>query len=140
LIHLRPKEIALKFEQKHQMKISHGVIKRQLLVMGYRYRKLSKQLPTGEYLNRDKQFQVIFTLVALMGLSTPILSIDCKKKERLGNLYRAGKCFSQAPVKVYDHDYDYLSTGKIIPHGIYDLQHNKGYVTIGNSYECLDLI
>lgn len=101
-IHLKPKEIALKLEEKHQIKISHGMIKRQLSAMNYKYRKLSKQLPTGNYSNRDKQFQVIFTLVAIMSLNTPILSIDCKKKERLGNFYREGKCYSQAPIKVYD--------------------------------------
>jgi hypothetical protein len=139
-IHLKPKEIALKLAEKYQIKISHGMIKRQLLAMNYKYRKLSKQLPTGNYSNRDKQFQIIFTLVAIMSLNTPILSIDCKKKERLGNLYRDGKCFSQAPIKVYDHDYDYLATGKVIPHGIYDLQRNQGYITIGNSHETAEFI
>jgi hypothetical protein len=116
------------------------MIKRQLLAMNYKYGKLSKQLATGNYSNRDKQFQIIFTLVAIMGLNTPILSIDCKKKERIGNLYREGKCYSQAPIKVYDHDYEYLATGKIIPHGIYDLQHNKGYITLGNSHETAEFI
>jgi Rhodopirellula transposase DDE domain len=141
-IPLKPKEIALKFEEEYQIKISHGMVKRQLLAMNFKYRKLSKQLATGKYSNRDKQFQIIFTnelfpgrLVAVMSLKTPVLSIDCKKKERLGNLYRAGKCYAQAPVKVYDHDYDYLATGKVIPHGIYDLQRNEGYISLGNSHE-----
>jgi hypothetical protein len=139
-IHLKPKEIALKLKEKHQINISHRMIKRQLLAMNYKYRKLSKQLSTGTYSNRDKQFQIIFTLVAIMSLNTPILSIDCKKKERLGNFYREGKCYSQAPIKVYDHDYDYLKTGKVIPHGIYDLQRNEGYISIGNSHETAEFI
>lgn len=62
------------------------------------------------------------------------------KRERLGNLYREGKCYSQAPIKVFDHDYDYLSEGKVIPHGIYDLQTNKGYISIGNSAETADFV
>lgn len=38
------------------------------------------------------------------------------------------------------HDYDYLSEGKVIPHGIYDLQINKGYISIGNSAETADFV
>lgn len=139
-IHLRPKEIATKFEQEHGIKISHGLVKRQLLGMNFRYRKLSKNLPTGKYENRDKQFKVIFGLVAIMSQQTPVISIDCKKKENLGNLYRDGKCYATEAVKVYDHDYQYLAEGKIIPHGIYDLQRNEGYVSIGNSHETAEFI
>ncbi len=75
-----------------------------------------------------------------MSLNTPILSIDCKKKERLGNLYRAGKCYTTGPVKVFDHDYHYLSQGNVIPHGIYDLLRNEGYLSIGNSHETAEFI
>ena len=74
-------------------------------------------------------------MVLVMGLQSPVLSMDCKKKERLGNLYRGGKCFCTQAVKVYGHDYEHLSEGKVIPHGIYDLQANKGYVSIGASSE-----
>lgn len=38
------------------------------------------------------------------------------------------------------HDYEYLSEGKVIPHGIYDLQANKGYISIGNSAETADFV
>ena len=139
-IHLKPKEIAKIFEEKHSIKISHGMIKRQLISMNFKYRKLSKQLPTGKCQDRDIQFKIIFGLVAMMSLKSPIISIDCKKKERIGNLYRDGKCYTQGIVKVYDHDYDYLANGKIIPHGIYDLQRNEGYISIGNSHETAEFI
>jgi hypothetical protein len=49
--------------------------------------------------------------------------------------YRDGKCFMQGQIEVYDHDYEHLATGKVIPHGIYDLQRNEGFITIGNSHE-----
>ena len=58
----------------------------------------------------------------------------------MGNFYRDGKCYTQAPIKVYDHDYEYLSEGKVIPHGIYDMQANKGYISIGNSTETADFV
>ena len=69
-----------------------------------------------------------------------LISIDCKKKERLGNLYREGKVFSTGLIAVYDHDYHYLAEGAVIPHGIYDLHRNEGYISIGNSHETAEFI
>ena len=79
-------------------------------------------------------------LVLLTSLQSPVLSIDCKKKERLGNLYRAGKCYCTRAANVYDHDYEHLSEGKVIPHGIYDMGANKGYLSIGGSAETADFV
>ena len=104
------------------------MVKRLLKELGYGYRKHAKQIALGSYENRDNQFKIICDLVLAMSLKSPVLSIDCKKKERLGNLYREGKCFCNKPIKVFDHDYEHLSEGKVIPHGIYDIQANKGYL------------
>lgn len=139
-IHLKPKEIACQFKVETELVVSHGSVKKILHELGYKYRKQSKQLATGSYAQRNEQFEIITNLVLLMSLKSPIISIDCKKKERLGNLYRAGKCFSTEAIEVYDHDYDNLATGKVIPHGIYDLQANQGYVSIGKSAETSDFI
>jgi len=137
---LRPCAIAGLFEKEHQIKISNQLVKRTLRELGYGYRKQSKQLATGSYANRNEQFNIICSLVLIMSLRSPVLSIDCKKKERLGNLYRVGKCFCTKAVKVYDHDYEHLSEGKVIPHGIYDMQANKGYISIGGSSETADFV
>jgi len=134
-ISLKPRQVSKLFYEQHQIEVSNGLVKRLLRELGYGYRKPSKQLATGTYLRRDEQFQIICSLVLVMSLQSPVLSIDCKKKERLGNLYRDGKCFCTEAIKVYDHDYEHLSEGKVIPHGIYDLQANKGYVSIGSSCE-----
>ena len=139
-ISLKPSAIAKLFEQEHQIKVSNGLVKRMLLNLGYSYRKQSKQLATGSYTNRDMQFKIICNLIVIMNSHSPVLSIDCKKKERLGNLYRGGKCYCTKALKVYDHDYEHLSSGKVIPHGIYDLAANKGYITIGSSSETADFV
>ena len=139
-IHLKPREIASQFYEQYQQRVSHGIVKRLLKELGYSYRKMSKTIATGTYAKRDQQFNVIMNLIFVMSLKSPIISIDCKKKERLGNLYRDGKCFSTSNIDVFDHDYDYLSEGKIIPHGIYDLQLNRGYISIGNSSETAEFI
>ena len=120
--------------------MSNQFIKRELRDLGYGYRKISKNLTTGLYAQRDAQFKIIFGLVAVMSLKSPVISIDCKKKELLGTLYRDGKSYSQAPMEAYDHDYSHLGKGKVIPHGIYDLQRNQGFITVGNSSETASFI
>jgi len=139
-VRLKPFAIAKLFYEKHQIKVTNGLVKRLLKELGYGYRKPSKQLATGYYPQRNKQFEIICSLVLLMSLDSPIISIDCKKKERLGNLYREGKCFCTKAIKVYDHDYEHLSDAKVIPHGIYDLLANIGYISIGNSSETADFV
>jgi len=139
-ISLEAKELARIFNEQNDCNISNGFVKRRLSTLGFKYRKLSKTLPTGHCSDRDAQFRIIFELVAIVSLDTPVLSIDCKKKERLGNLYREGKCYSTGPQAVFDHDYPHLSQGKVIPHGIYDLQRNEGYLSIGSSSETAEFI
>lgn len=139
-IRLSPRELNHFFYEAHHIRVSNGLIKRLLKELGYKSRKMSKQLATGSYAQRDAQFTIIFNLVAIMSLESPIISIDCKKKERLGNLYRDGNCYATAAQEVYDHDYEHLAEGKVIPHGIYDLQANIGYVSIGASHETAEFI
>lgn len=55
------------------------------------------------------------------------------KKELIGNFYRNGKVYCKEAIKVNDHDFPSLSEGSIIPHGIYDITKNEGYVTLGKS-------
>ena len=139
-ISLKPYSIVKLFKEQHHIKISNGFVKRQLKELGYGYRKQVKQLTIGKYANRDMQFKIICSLVLIMSSESPVLSIDCKKKEKLGNFYRNGQSFCTKAIKVFDHDYEYLAQGKVIPHGIYDMKANKGYISIGGSHETADFI
>ena len=105
--------------------------------MGYRKRKPNKALVTGKSPLRSEQFRVVsfFTfLFAEMG-NNPILSMDTKKKERLGNLARPGRVLCKQAPLVCDHDYAHLSEGKVVPGGLYDMKRNEGYVSIGTNNE-----
>ena len=51
----------------------------------------------------------------------------------IGNLYRDGILYTQEIIKVKDHDFPSYAEGKIVPHGLYDINLNKGYITIGTS-------
>lgn len=62
-----------------------------------------------------------------------MISIDTKKKEYLGNFYRSGRVYTREVIQTYDHDFPSFAEGIIIPHAIYDLAHNKGYITLGTS-------
>jgi len=59
--------------------------------------------------------------------------VDTKKKELIGNFKNAGQTWCQEPEAVNDHDFEQDALGKAVPYGIYDLQHNQGYVYVGKS-------
>ncbi len=135
---LRPCDIALHLWEKYQAKVSHGCIKRVLQGNGYTYRKPAKTLATGSSPDRNEQFRIVWFLTALfMAMeNNPLISIDTKKKEVLGQLTRNQPVLSKAgPVETFDHDYPHLGVGKAIPHGIFDVKANKGYVSLGQSHE-----
>ena len=139
--HLRPSDIVLHLKNTHGVIVSNGCVKRILKANGYVRRKPSKSLATGKSPHRNKQFEIIMFLVAVFWdmEHNPIISVDTKKKELLGQLTRNETVLCQASAKagpeVFDHDYPFLATGKAIPHGIFDVKLNKGYISIGNSHE-----
>lgn len=103
----------------------------------YRRRKAQKTKTTGNHPQRNEQFEKIEQLKAqYQGEGCAILSMDTKKKELLGLLYREGTLYTQdRGIEVYDHDWRSLATGIAIPHGLYDLARNEGYIQIGTSHD-----
>lgn len=93
---------------------------------------------------RGEQFRIIGFLVALFMLmgENPVISIDTKKKEVLGELTRNQPILTKGEqaVEVFDHDYPYLGVGKVIPHGIYDVKLNRGYLSLGSSHETAEFV
>jgi hypothetical protein len=89
-----------------------------------------------EVAHRNEQFEKIEQLKAQFRASKqPIISMDTKKKELLGDFYRAGSVYTQVPFEAYDHDFPSFAHGNVIPHGIYDLTYNLGFITLGNSHD-----
>jgi hypothetical protein len=117
-ISLTRSQIRRLFHEKHQRMLTRRQIGQVLERLGYRFRSISKKVATGHYKRRDEQFKIIFNLVGIMDLKTPIISIDCKKKEVLGTLYRSGKVATLGTQEAYDPDYAHWGKGKVIPHGI----------------------
>ena len=65
----------------------------------------------------------------------PVISVDTKKKENLGNFKNNGQelCEKGKPIKVNCHDFSDKKLGKVVPYGIYDIGMNKGWVSVGVS-------
>lgn len=85
-------------------------------------------------MNRNAQFERIAELrIEFEAKGNPIVSVDTKKKELIGNLFREGKIYTTETVEVFDHDFPSLAEGVAIPHAIYDIARNEGYVIIGTS-------
>lgn len=106
---------------------------------GYVKRKAKKAKSTGEFKERNRQFKKINRLKAKYDKAgNPVISVDTKKKEKIGNLYRDGQLYCIESQIVYDHDFPSLSEGCVVPHGIYDLKHNDAMVNIGTNADTCD--
>lgn len=70
---------------------------------------------------------------AYQAAGNPIVSVDTKKKELIGNLFRDGKIYTTETIEVLDHDLPTLAEGVAVPHAIYDLARNEAYVNSGTS-------
>lgn len=117
------------------------VVKQLLKKNKYVRRKARKSRRIGDCVHRDAQFQNIRKLKEQhIDLGYPILSIDTKKKELLGTLYREGKLYTTEVIEVFDHDFPYLATGIVIPYTLYDLRHNKAYVYLGTSKDTAEFV
>jgi hypothetical protein len=70
-------------------------------------------------------------------IGEPVISVDTKKKENIGNFLNPGKEYRRAkdPRKVLDHDFPIKKLGKISPYGVYNLNHNIGFVNVGTSLD-----
>lgn len=86
--------------------------------------------------NRNQQFQIInATVNEFMSRGQPVISVDTKKKELVGNYKNPGQTWCDAPrdVNVYDFLSDAL--GRAIPYGIYDVVNNQGLVAVGTDHD-----
>lgn len=86
--------------------------------------------------NRNEQFEKIARLRAeYLEAGNPVISMDTKKKEYVGNFYREGHLYTTQELAVYDHDYNSFAEGVIIPHSLYDVGLNIGYIQVGKSHD-----
>lgn len=114
--------------------VSLPVISRLLKKHDYALRCNVKQQAGQQHPDRDQQFQYIREQRAKhQSAGCPVISVDTKKKELVGNFKNPGRIWCQEAEVVNIHDFPQDAMGRAIPYGIYDLQHNQGTVYVGQS-------
>ena len=118
-------------------RVSAGTVGDLLRAEGFRLQANAKTLEGTRHPDRDAQFRYINGQVKDHQASgDPVISLDAKKKELVGEFGNAGRQWRPAgPATVRDHDFAFEADGKAIPYGIYDLAANAGWVSVGTDHD-----
>jgi Rhodopirellula transposase DDE domain len=107
---------------------------RLLVKMDYSLKANVKRLAGAHHPDRNTQFEHIDQQTQFfLSQGWPVISVDAKKKELIGNFKNAGQGWCQEAEVVKDHDFETDALGKAVPYGLYNLNHNRGYVYVGQS-------
>jgi len=124
--------------EKQGFKASPQKVSNLLTGLGYSMQAASKTLEGDSHPDRNAQFEHINAKVKrFQKRGEPVISIDTKKKENVGEFKNAGREWQPkgAPVLSLTHDFPTLGIGKAIPYGIYDVAANKGWVSVGVDHD-----
>jgi hypothetical protein len=131
--YLSSTEIAQRLERLNTP-ICSDTVRSLLEELGFHKRQAEKTKTMGDNPFRNEQFENIARLKGrYFDSPNPIISMDTKKKELLGEFFRDGQVWTNGSNAVYDHDFPSFAEGKLIPHGLYDVKRNVGHVTLGGS-------
>ena len=114
--------------------VSAETVHRLLRAQGFSLQANAKTIQGRQHPDRDGQFRYINAQAAEhMAAGDPVVSVDAKKKEQVGQYASPGRTWrpSGDPVQVRDHGFPDQDTGTAIPYGIYDLAANAGWVNVG---------
>ena len=118
--------------------ISERTLGKLLKAQGFRFQANQKTREGSQHPDRDAQFvHINETVKAALAAGQPTISIDCKKKELVGDYKAVGREWEPTgkPVEVQGHDFPDPEVPKAVPYGIYDIANNEGYVSVGRSAE-----
>jgi len=117
-------------------RISHTTVGRLLHEMKYALRVNVKCLTGEPHPDREPQFGYIEQQKrTFLQAGLPVISVDAKKKELIGQFRNAGRTLRREPLEVLATDFLHDALGKAIPYGIYDIQRNEGWMAVGVSHE-----
>lgn len=118
--------------------ISHMKVAQLLHAQGYSLQGNRKTQEGGDHPDRDAQFRHINRQVKRsLAKGAPVISVDTKKKELVGNYANAGRQWRPAkkPVKVRGHDFPDPNVPRAYPYGVYDIDRNSGFVNVGTDHD-----
>lgn len=121
-------------DEQAAVQLSRETIRTLLNEQKIRPKSNIKRLQPAPHPERDQQFTYLNEQrAAFSKLGWPIISVDTKKKEWLGNFANRGTQWCRQATAVNTHDFPSYASGQAIPYGLYDVQHNRGYVAVGQS-------
>ncbi len=122
--------------KKNGFSVSHTTVGRLLKEQGYALYGNKKNIEGKPHPDRVQQFRIINDKVnQLMSKQQPVISVDTKKKELIGNYKNAGSVWCDSPRDVNVYDFLSDSLGRAIPYGIYDVAMNAGLVNVGKDHD-----
>jgi hypothetical protein len=118
------------------IEVSANTVGKLLKQMDFSLRVNQKKKSSGSGPDRNDQFTTIAKLREFCTCEgIPMVSVDAKKKEWVGNFKNAGAAWSRTATIVNDHDFSSMADGPAIPYGIYDMQANAGKVYVGTTVD-----
>ena len=132
------RDIVKELEKQHKIETNKNVVADIMEELGYSRQVNQKNEQVGsKHVDRDSQFIFINEKSKrFINENTPVISVDTKKKELIGNFKNAGSEYRKAkqPRKVLDHDFP-LEGGKVAPYGVYLINKNEGFVNLGTDHD-----
>ncbi len=120
--------------QKKGHEVSASSVKRLLPTLGYSRQSNRKADEGSKHPDRNAQFEHINAkVIAAQAAGQPVISVDTKKKELVGNYKNGGTDYRPKgdPQRVKVHDFEDKELGKVVPYGVYDIAANAGWVSVG---------
>jgi Rhodopirellula transposase DDE domain len=135
-----PREIAEELAEQGYVACRDTVRRILTHLLGLRRRQAVKNEAGSEFPWRDEQFQHIAARRAWYERrGWPVVSIDTKKKELLGEFFRPGRAYTDGVVRVLDHDFLPPGQRRLIPYGVYDVAANEGFLFLATGADTSEL-
>ena len=114
--------------------ISADTVRKELVKLGFSRQSNRKADEGSKHPDRNAQFEYINAkVIAAQAQQQPVISVDTKKKELIGNFKNGGTDYRPKgnPRRVNVHDFEDKTLGKVVPYGVYDVTANAGFVSVG---------
>ena len=118
--------------------IKKSALARLLSSLGFSLKANKKNIEGVSHIDRDTQFKHIHqTCKTFESQGNPVISVDCKKKELIGNFKNNGRAWQPTGENTVVNVYDFknLSDGKAVPYGVYDVIRNAGFINVGVDHD-----
>jgi len=124
--------------ERQGFRVSHTSVGRKLHELDYSLHVLRKNQEGADHPDRNAQFEHInATAEAFQARNQPVISVDTKKKELVGEFKNSGAEWQPVgePAEVNVHDFPDDAAGKAIPYGVYDVARNEAWVSVGSDHD-----